>query len=135
MYLFYWSSLAFGESLEKTELVINEEKILVEIADEPHERGKGLMFRKEMAVNEGMLFVYHTEEKRSFWMKNTYIPLSIAYLDKNGTIVHLADMNPHEETAVPSIYPAQYALEMNLGWFEKHQIAVGMKVDNLPESK
>lgn len=132
MSIICWSALAFGESLEKIEITINQETIIVEIADEPHERGKGLMFRKEMATNEGMLFVYEKEEKRSFWMKNTYIPLSIAYLDKSGKIVHIADMKPHDETSTSSIYPAQYALEMNVGWFEKHQVKVGMKVDKLP---
>lgn len=128
LYLFFWGKPVLADTLPKIEITLNEKKILVEVADEPHERGKGLMFRKEMPADQGMLFVYDKEEHRSFWMKNTYIALSIAYLDQNGKIVHIADMKPQDETSVPSIFPAQYALEMNQGWFEKYNVEVGMTV-------
>jgi uncharacterized membrane protein (UPF0127 family) len=132
MSLLFWIGLVFADSLSKIEIKIKQEVITVEIADEAHERAKGLMFRKKMPEDEGMLFVYKIEENRSFWMRNTYIPLSIAYLDKTGVIIHIADMNPLDESSVSSVHPAQYALEMNQGWFEKHQIMVGMRVDKLP---
>ena len=127
-----WISLALAESLDTVTIVVNQKPITVEIADEPHERARGLMFREEIPKNGGMLFVYKEESIRSFWMKNTYIPLSIAYVDKSGKIIHIANMNPRDETSVPSIYPAKYALEMNQGWFEKHQVTVGMKIERLP---
>ena len=103
--------------------------ITVEVADEPHERHLGLMYRKEMPKDHGMIFVYPDEKIRNFWMKNTYIPLSIAYLDAEGIVLHLADMTPLNLDPVSSIYPAQYALEMNRGWFSQHQVTIGTQID------
>ena len=132
MSMLFWVGSVFADSLSKIEIKIKQKTITVEVADEAHERAKGLMFRKKMPEDEGMLFVYKIEENRSFWMRNTYIPLSIAYLDKKGVIINIEDMNPLDESSVSSVHPAQYALEMNQGWFDKHQIMVGMRVDKLP---
>lgn len=121
-------SIGWAQSLETDSLSIGEHRITVEVADELHERQKGLMYRESMAANTGMLFVYTEMKQRSFWMKNTLIPLSIAYLNSNCQIVHIADMTPLSLDSVPSVYPAQYALEMNQGWFVNHNISVGMTV-------
>ena len=121
------------EKLPTTQLQLQDQHVLIEIADELHERQKGLMFRTTMPENEGMLFVYDAMAERRFWMKNTSIPLSIAYIDNTGVIVHIADMQPFSEVGVSSVYPAQYALEMNQGWFGAHNITVGYKIEKIKE--
>lgn len=121
-------SFVWAQSLETTDLMIGEYRITVEVADEIHERQMGLMHRESLAVDSGMLFVYTEMKPRSFWMKNTLIPLSIAYLNSECQILHIADMTPLSLDSVPSVYPAQYALEMNQGWFAKHDISVGMTI-------
>jgi len=75
------------------------------------------------------LFVFEAAAVQSFWMRNTYIPLSIAYIDENGIIVRIKDMEPLDLTSVTSDYPAQYALEVNKGWFKKRGIKEGDSVD------
>jgi uncharacterized protein len=98
----------------------------VEIADTDPMRMKGLMDRKKMSWNRGMLFVFDSVAKQNFWMKNTYIPLSIAYIGKNGTINEIYDMKPLDiSVTYPSNKPAGYALEVNRGWFEKNNITSG----------
>jgi uncharacterized membrane protein (UPF0127 family) len=101
----------------------------VEIADEPAERETGLMFRTELDEDRGMLFIYEEEQTLSFWMRNTYIPLSIAYVAADGTIVNILDMEPFDETTHPSSGPAQYAIEANQGWFAQNGVDAGQKVD------
>ena len=104
---------------------IGAKSITVEVADELHERQRGLMHRKELDADDGMLFVYPTAEPRSFWMKNTHIPLSIAYIGENCQILHIANMTPLSTKGVPSVHPAQFALEMNQGWFKGNGVTVG----------
>ncbi|MDQ4107109.1 MAG: DUF192 domain-containing protein [Actinomycetota bacterium] len=99
--------------------------VKVEIADEPAEQVQGLMNRTALGENRGMLFVFESETTLSFWMKNTLIPLSIAYMDSEGRIVDIQRMEPLDETSHPSAEPAQYALEVNQGFFEEHGIEVG----------
>lgn len=89
------------------------------------EKAKGLMFREKLGKNEGMLFVYEQEEILSFWMKNTRIPLSIGFIAKNGKIVDIQDMQPFSLQSHVSARPAQYALEVNQGWFKRNGIQVG----------
>lgn len=104
---------------------------LVEVAADDYSRQRGLMFRDELAPDTGMLFIYPGERVRSFWMKNTRIPLSIAYADRVGHIVRIADMAPGvgvPDERLPrysSERAATYALEMELGWFEAHGIRAG----------
>ncbi len=121
-----------GAKADTRELVVDGHPITVEIADEQAERNLGLMYRDQMGADAGMLFVYPDAQPRSFWMKDTRIPLTIAYLDATGTIVHMADMRPLDTSSVPSQKPAMYALEMNQGWFAKHDVVVGDKVTGLP---
>jgi uncharacterized membrane protein (UPF0127 family) len=102
-------------------------ELKVEIADDPSEQTRGLMERTSLGEDRGMLFVYPDEEVRSFWMKNTLIPLSIAFIASDGSIVDLQDMKPLDDDPphYVSAEPAQYALEVNKGYFEKHGIKVG----------
>ncbi len=113
------------EPLSVQEIQIGAQKIEVEVADELHERRLGLMHRQSMEENHGMIFVYPAAEERSFWMKNTYISLTIAYIGSDCSIVHLTDMVPLSTKGVPSVLPAQFALEMNQGWFRKNNVKVG----------
>ncbi len=100
--------------------------VSVFIARTEKQRSRGLMFRKSLDENRGMLFFFEGDEYLHFWMKNTYIPLSIAYIDSNGTITEILDMEPLDETrAYPSKKPSRYALEMNRGWFRKNGISPG----------
>jgi uncharacterized membrane protein (UPF0127 family) len=108
-----------------------EVEVRVEIADSPDEQATGLMNRTALAEDRGMLFVFPEEEVRSFWMKNTLIPLSIAYMDSEGRIVDLQDMKPldEEEPHYVSAEPARYALEVNKGFFEENGVEVGDRAE------
>jgi uncharacterized protein len=108
-------------------------EVQVEIADEEDEQKRGLMERTALAEDAGMLFVFPGERPLSFWMKDTLIPLSIAYIDGDGGIVDIQDMAPLDETSHPSAAPAQYALEVNQGFFEERGVQVGDETD-LPVS-
>jgi uncharacterized membrane protein (UPF0127 family) len=108
-------------------------EVRVEIADEEAEQKRGLMERTALAEDAGMLFVFPGERPRSFWMRNTLIPLSIAYIDGDGGIVDIQDMEPLDESPHPSAAPAQYALEVNQGFFEERGVRVGDEAD-LPVS-
>ena len=102
-------------------------KVHVEIADDIFERARGLMYRKNLGENRGMLFAYTEEDTRSFYMKNTYIPLSIAFMDSEGRIIDIQDMKPldDEDPDYVSAKPAQYALEVNQGFFDERGVEVG----------
>jgi hypothetical protein len=106
-------------------LTIKGKTTKVEVARTEKEKERGLMFRERMGKNEGMLFVYEREERLSFWMKNTRLPLSIAFIDKGGRIVDIQDMEPFSLETHISAHPATYALEMNRGWFAREGIKVG----------
>ena len=107
-------------------------EVEAEVADDRAERQRGLMERSALAENAGMLFVFGQEQVRSFYMKNTLIPLSIAYIDAEGRIVDIQDMEPLDETSRRSAAPLRYALEVNQGFFEEHGIEVGDTVE-IPE--
>jgi uncharacterized protein len=125
---------AWGQSVEPPtdKLTIGTATVAVEIADDPKEREHGLMQRASLATDHGMLFVYPDERERSFWMKDTALPLSIAYLDSQGRIVRIADMTPFNLNPVPSGRPAMYALEVSQGWFARNKVQVGLSVKGLP---
>jgi uncharacterized protein len=108
-------------------------EVQVEIANDDAERTRGLMERTELPENAGMLFVFGREQPLSFWMRNTLIPLSVAYIDAEGRIVDIDDMQPLDETQHPSDEPARYALEVNQGFFEERGVQVGDEAD-LPVS-
>ena len=102
--------------------------ISIEIADSDFLRNRGLMFRESMGEDEGMLFIFPEADQRGFWMKNTYIPLSIAFLDDRGAILNIADMTPHDLVTTYSEGQSRSALEMNQGWFERNGIVPGSRV-------
>ena len=104
-------------------------EVEVEIADEEAERRRGLMERTELAENAGMLFIFDREQPLSFWMKNTLIPLSVAYMDEEGRIVDIQDMQPLDETPHPSAEPAMYALEVNQSFFDECGVKIGDKAE------
>jgi uncharacterized protein len=108
--------------------------IKAEVAQTPREHAIGLMFRKEMGTNEGMLFVFPQPGKQCFWMKNTLIPLSVAFVDDKGEIANLDEMLPQTENPHCSTKPVRFVLEMNKGWFSKRGIKAGMKLSGAPFS-
>lgn len=112
-------------------IAIHQTNFIVEIADTFQSRATGLMFRRSMPENHGMLFVFEDENFRSFYMRNTFIPLSIAYINSDGIIMEIHDMEPLSLRSVPSRFPAQYALELNQGAFERAGIRVGMRIQNI----
>ncbi|MBI9108323.1 MAG: DUF192 domain-containing protein [Spirochaetales bacterium] len=113
------------DRLETRQISIGEALIEVEIADNAETRRTGLMNRKSMDEDHGMLFVFEHDQKLSFWMKNTLIPLSIAYISADGEILEMYDMKPESLRPVESINSVRYALEMNHGWFERKGVCVG----------
>ncbi|HWP17687.1 MAG TPA: DUF192 domain-containing protein [Burkholderiaceae bacterium] len=108
--------------------------IRAEVARTPQQRQTGLMFRKELGANDGMLFVFELPAQQCFWMKNTLIPLSIAFLRDDGTIVNIADMKPQTLESHCSAEPVRFALEMNQGWFTKRGIKPGARLKGEPFS-
>lgn len=117
------------EKISRKEITIKNKKLYVEIADNEEKRTTGLMWRKKLDLNAGMLFVYPREQKLCFWMKNTSIPLSIAYIDKNLIITEIHDMYPFVEEPICSKTEVKYGLEVNQGWFKNNNINIGDKVD------
>lgn len=106
--------------------------IKAELAVTPAQQMTGMMFRTEMPGNEGMLFVNDERSVRCFWMKNTYVPLTIAFIADDGTIVNLADMQPRDENSHCSKAAVRFALEMPQGWFAKRGIKAGFKLSGAP---
>jgi len=100
-------------------------EITVEIARTEEEKAKGLMHRKELPDGEGMLFFYDRDQQMSFWMKNTLIPLSIAFIATDGRIIEIRDMQPHDLSSVRSSRSVRYALETPQGWFERTGVKAG----------
>jgi uncharacterized membrane protein (UPF0127 family) len=138
---FLFSVNAFSEeklqkpTFEKQKIKVASKVISVEVAKTTEQHQYGLMNRSSLPQNEGMLFVFDNEQPLSFWMKNTIIDLSIAYIDKNKKIVDIQEMKATNQLMVgelpsyPSAKPALFALEMNKGWFVKNKIKVGQKFD------
>ncbi len=110
-------------------LKVGDQTLTVELAATNEQRQRGLMFRKEMPENAGMLFVFPDDRQLSFWMHNTLIPLSIAYIDSKGVILNIEDMQPMTDDTHASAGLSRYALEVNQGWFAKHGITAGAKVE------
>ena len=115
-------------------LTIAGHKLIAEVAATNPERMQGLMHRRMMPENRGMLFVFTDEANHAMWMKNTFIPLSVAFIDSKGVITNIEDMKPHTEDAHPATRPVRYALEMNVGWFAKRGIKAGAKIEGLEKA-
>jgi uncharacterized membrane protein (UPF0127 family) len=108
---------------------VGEHTLTAEVARTPEQRRQGLMNRKTLGKDRAMLFVFEKDQKLSFWMKDTSIPLSIAYIAKDGTIKEIHRMRPYSEKAVKSDHYVRYALEVNQGWFEKRGVEPGERVE------
>jgi uncharacterized membrane protein (UPF0127 family) len=108
--------------------------IKAEVAADDAQRAQGLMFRESMPANAGMVFVFDAPATQCMWMKNTLLPLSVAFIDAGGTIVNIRDMQPQTLDSHCSTkgVPVKYALEMNQGWFQQKHVKPGMKIGNLP---
>lgn len=119
-------------TLPKTQLSAGIHIIQAEVANTDETRERGLMFRKRLEGNDGMLFVFERPDKQCFWMHNTPLPLSIAFIADDGTIVNIDDMAPETDDTHCSRKPVRYALEMAQGWFADHGITTGKKIDGLP---
>lgn len=122
--------LASSEN-QKITITIKKNKLIVEIADTELKRAAGLMFREKLGDNEGMLFVFDNEQKVSFWMKNTAIPLSIAFIDKNFAITEILDLKPNDLKSKKSKKKVKYALEVNKNYFIKNDIKAGDVIKGL----
>jgi uncharacterized membrane protein (UPF0127 family) len=123
------------QQLRSIPLTARMHVIQAEVAASPQERAIGLMHRKSMPANNGMLFVFEEAQPQCFWMKNTLLPLSIAFLDDAGQVVNIADMKPLDESSHCSAKPVRFALEMNQGWFAKRGIKAGSKLGGQPFGK
>lgn len=120
--------------LPEITLVIGAHKLTAEVAATDATRSTGLMHRRMMPENRGMLFVFQSVERHGMWMMNTYLPLSVAFIDSEGTIINIADMEPHTQNTHGAARPAKYALEMNKGWFRKRGVKPGEKVQGLEKA-
>ena len=121
--------------LETVELTAGMHIIKAELAITPAQQASGMMMRTEMGANEGMLFVNNDSGMRCFWMRNTLLPLSIAFIAADGTIANIAEMQPRSDESHCSTKPVRYALEMNKGWFSKRGIQVGSRLRGGPLGK
>ena len=118
--------------LQRTTLSAGMYQINAQLALTPEQRQTGLMFRKEMPQSEGMLFVFDQVAQQCFWMRNTFLPLTAAFLADDGTIVNLADMKPQTTDSHCSAQPVRYVLEMNQGWFAKKGLKPGSRLSGPP---
>ena len=108
--------------------------IKAEVASNYSTRMQGLMMREKMGPNEGMVFVFAGEDQQCMWMKNTLLPLSVAFIDQSGVILNIEDMQPKTENSHCSAKSARYALEMNQGWFKSKNIKPGSKIGGLDKA-
>ena len=118
--------------LPRVNLTAGIYQIDTQLALTPQQREIGLMFRKEMPQQEGMIFVFEQPSQQCFWMKNTLLPLTAAFVADDGTIVNLADMKPQTDDSHCSTKPVRYVLEMNQGWFAKRGLKAGTKLRGAP---
>lgn len=117
-----------SRNMKKVILKIGSNRIIAQVAQTEDDRLKGLMSYKQLPENHGMLFIFETFQKYCFWMKNTQIPLSVAFLRNDGTITKISDMQPYSLDKHCANEPIQYALEMNQGWFKNKKINVGSRI-------
>lgn len=117
--------------LPEITLTIGGERLIAEVAASEPEREQGLMYRRMLPENRGMLFVFPETARHGMWMMNTYVPLSVAFIDERGVIVNIEDMQPQTQDNHAAARPVRYALEANLGWFKKRGIKPGARVQGL----
>ena len=128
-----FAGAAFADAAPRTTtLRVAGHALKVEVAKTDPEREKGLMFREKLGHNDGMLFIFDDPGYHSMWMMNTYIPLSVAFLDGQGVILNIEDMEPRTTDSHTAAGPAVYAIETNKGWFAEKKVKPGDKVAGLP---
>jgi len=121
--------------LKALQLKVAGHALRAEVAATVEQRMKGLMFREKLGTNDGMLFVFDEPGYHAMWMKNTPLPLSVAFVDGEGRILNIIDMEPHTLDQHAAAGPARYAIETNKGWFAQRRIKPGDKVAGLPKPK
>lgn len=121
-------------SLPTTTVKVAGQALKVEVVASDEDRARGLMFREKMGRDDGMLFVFPEIAYHSMWMKNTLIPLSVAFIDAQGVILNIRDMEPHSLDSHMSAGPALYAIETNKGWFAAKKVKAGDTVSGLPKA-
>lgn len=119
---------------DEQDLVINGVTLQVEVAKTVAQRQQGLMNRKTLDKGHGMIFMFDEDSAPCFWMKNTYVPLSLAFVNKDGFIVQIEQLSPESTHLACSEYPIRYALEVPQGWFYEQNIDVGMQVEGISRS-
>jgi hypothetical protein len=117
--------------LPKVELSAGVHRIVAEVASTGASRSEGLMYRRQLGANQGMLFVFPEENRHCMWMRNTYVALSVAFIDDQGTVINVAEMQPQTETNHCAARAARYALEMNAGWFARRGLGAGTRLQGL----
>jgi hypothetical protein len=127
-----WSQDKPQTQLPRVALSAGMHLINAQVAATPEQRAIGLMHRREMPTNEGMLFAFEQAGVQCFWMKNTLLPLTAAFVADDGTIVNLADMKPQSLDSHCSAQPVRFVLEMNQGWFAKRGLQAGSKLGGAP---
>lgn len=127
-----WAQTSPQTELPRVTLSAGMHLIQAQVAQSPEQRAIGLMFRRDMPANEGMLFVFEQPSTQCFWMKNTLLPLTAAFVSDDGTIVNLEDMKPQTTDSHCSTKPVRFVLEMNQGWFAKKGIKAGTKLAGPP---
>ncbi len=128
-----WSAVALAQ-MPIMELTAGFHRIEAEVAADQQNRMTGLMNRKAMPPQRGMLFVFPEKNTHCMWMRNTFLPLSVAFLDEEGRIINIEDMQPQTEDNHCAKVPARYALEMNLGWFSQRGIKPGTKLSGITKA-
>jgi uncharacterized protein len=122
---------AAGQQQAVMELTAGINVIRAEVAYTFPSRAEGLMHRQSMGTNQGMLFVFTELDKHCMWMKNTLIPLAVAFIDEKGAILNVEEMAPQTENSHCASGPARYALEMNKEWFKRHGLGAGTKIQGI----
>ena len=126
------SAQTAAQKLDSIRLSAGMHVIQAELAQTPDQRSTGLMFRKTMGTNEGMLFAFEQAGQQCFWMKNTLLPLSVAFIADDGSVVNIDDMKPQTLASHCSTQPVRFVLEMNEGWFARRGIKAGSKIQGAP---
>ncbi|MBK7415852.1 MAG: DUF192 domain-containing protein [Dechloromonas sp.] len=128
-----WGASPLAE-MPVMELTAGFHRIEAEVAADAQNRQVGLMNRKAMPPQRGMLFVFTEKNTHCMWMRNTFIPLSVAFIDEEGVIINIEDMQPQTEDNHCAKVPARYALEMNLGWFAQRGLKPGTKLGGISKA-
>jgi uncharacterized protein len=137
LFISLWLALAAAAAYanpERIDLSAGMHLIHAEVMHTQAGRMRGLMHRKSLGANEGMLFIFPAAERHCMWMKNTYVPLSVAFIDERGVVVNIADMEPQSEVSHCADRPAPYALEMKQGWFAARGIKPGVVISGIDKA-